>query len=444
MCKVSVLVPVYNVKKYLRQCLDSLAAQTLDGIEFVCIDDGSTDGCSAILDEYAEQDGRFRVIHKANSGYGASMNLGLQAARGTYIGILESDDFTSPDMYTSLYEAAEREQVEIVRSNFYLFDDTHGERFHELLAGCPYDTVVSAQRDPHILQMEIYLWTSLYRKDFLQKYDIRFQETPGASYQDVSFCMKALSCCQRIFLLRDAFVRYRVDNPESSIHKDGARKIKFFHKEFQAYWTFLRDQEDVARQAGLAVAPYLWKHYTGLFPQTLDDAERIDRILQLKEDFQTVERGGWLAERFWATEDWKKLDGLLHRTEAFLWDDAAEAQTRRLFREGILSFARQGTGVYLYGAGQVAANLLRFMKKYEVRVLGLLVSDTGKNPDILGGTPVYSLADSPADFAHDLIIVAVTPRRPEVQQEIFAALVQAGYRNVIVLTKELQQALAGA
>ena len=71
MCKVSVLVPVYNVKKYLRQCLDSLAAQTLAEIEFICIDDGSTDGSEKILDEYAKRDARFRVIHKANSGYGA-------------------------------------------------------------------------------------------------------------------------------------------------------------------------------------------------------------------------------------------------------------------------------------------------------------------------------------------------------------------------------------
>ena len=106
MCRVSVLVPVYNVKKYLRQCLDSLAAQTLDGIEFICIDDGSTDGCSEILDAYAEKDERFRVIHKENSGYGASMNVGLRAARGEYIGIVESDDFADAEMFAALYDVA--------------------------------------------------------------------------------------------------------------------------------------------------------------------------------------------------------------------------------------------------------------------------------------------------------------------------------------------------
>ena len=102
---------------------------------------------------------------------------------------------------------------------------------------------------------------------------------------------------------------------------------------------------------------------------------------------------------------------------------------------------QQGTEAYLYGAGQVAANLLKVMKNCEVRVSGILVSDAGKNPEHLSGIPVYSLTGSPADPVHDLVIIAVTPRKPAVQQEIFAALVRAGYRNVIVLTKELQQVL---
>ena len=129
-CKVSVLVPVYNVKEYLRQCLDSLAAQTLDGIEFICIDDGSTDGCSEILDAYAEKDERFRVIHKENSGYGASMNVGLRAARGEYIGIVESDDFADAEMFAALYDVAKLQDAEVVRSNFWDTAETRST-FHE-------------------------------------------------------------------------------------------------------------------------------------------------------------------------------------------------------------------------------------------------------------------------------------------------------------------------
>lgn len=143
MCNVSVLVPVYNVKTYLRECLDSLAAQTLDSIEFICIDDGSTDGCSEILDAYAAKDVRFRVIHKENSGYGASMNVGLRAARGTYIGIVESDDFADAEMFAALSREADANHADVVKSNFFSFTKREGDRFCELLKGCSYRKICS-------------------------------------------------------------------------------------------------------------------------------------------------------------------------------------------------------------------------------------------------------------------------------------------------------------
>ena len=91
MPKLSVLVPIYNVEKYLSVCLDSLINQTLTDIEIICIDDGSTDSSSKILKEYQQKDKRIRVITQENSGYGSAMNCGLILAEGEYIGILESD-----------------------------------------------------------------------------------------------------------------------------------------------------------------------------------------------------------------------------------------------------------------------------------------------------------------------------------------------------------------
>ena len=103
---LSLLVPIYNVERYLRQCLDSAAAQTLENIEIICINDGSTDSSPAIIREYMERDARFVMIDKANSGYGDSMNRGLDQARGEYVGILESDDFMAPDALEKLVHVA--------------------------------------------------------------------------------------------------------------------------------------------------------------------------------------------------------------------------------------------------------------------------------------------------------------------------------------------------
>ena len=88
MPKISIIVPVYNVERYLRDCLNSLINQTLSDIEIICVNDGSTDSSPRILEEYASKDSRIKVINKENSGYGASMNMGLAAAEGEYIGIV--------------------------------------------------------------------------------------------------------------------------------------------------------------------------------------------------------------------------------------------------------------------------------------------------------------------------------------------------------------------
>ena len=145
MCKVSVITPVYNVKKYLRECLDSLKAQTMDDIEFVCVDDGATDGCGEILDAYAACDERFRIIHKENSGYGASMNAGLRAARGEYIGIVESDDFADKDMFRALYAAADKYKVDVVKSNYW--EEAQGRhRFIEALKGHEYGKAICPRK----------------------------------------------------------------------------------------------------------------------------------------------------------------------------------------------------------------------------------------------------------------------------------------------------------
>ena len=121
--KVSVIIPVYNVEKYLAKCIESVINQTLTEIEIICVDDGSTDLCPKILDEYASKDKRIKVIHKENEGYGKTMNIGLDLAQGEYIGLVESDDYILPNMYEILYKKAKENDLDLIKSNFYFFWD---------------------------------------------------------------------------------------------------------------------------------------------------------------------------------------------------------------------------------------------------------------------------------------------------------------------------------
>ena len=119
MPKVSIIVPVYNMERYLGKCLDALTKQTLSDIEIVAVNDGSTDSSPNILRTYAEKDPRIRIIDKPNSGYGASMNRGIDEARGEYVGIVEPDDYPDLVMFDKLYKAAKKHNCDLIKCNYY-------------------------------------------------------------------------------------------------------------------------------------------------------------------------------------------------------------------------------------------------------------------------------------------------------------------------------------
>ena len=121
MIKVSIIMPSLNVASYSRETMDSVISQTLKESEIICVDAGSTDGTLEILKEYASSDDRIRVILSEKKSYGYQMNLGISAATGEYIGIVETDDYVEPDMYEKLFDAAEKNYADIVKGAFDLF-----------------------------------------------------------------------------------------------------------------------------------------------------------------------------------------------------------------------------------------------------------------------------------------------------------------------------------
>lgn len=115
---ISVIVPVYKVENYLRQCLDSLAAQTLDDIEIIIVDDGSPDGCPEICDEYAAKDARMKVVHKQNGGLLSARKAGVAASSGDYIGFVDGDDWVEPETFMNMHNAIIKYSPDMVLSDF--------------------------------------------------------------------------------------------------------------------------------------------------------------------------------------------------------------------------------------------------------------------------------------------------------------------------------------
>lgn len=213
---VSILVPCYNVERYLRECMDSIVAQTLKDIEIICLNDGSTDGTLSILNEYAAADSRIRIIDKPNSGYGATMNIGLANAKGKYVGIVESDDWIEKDMFEQLYTAAEKHNLDFVRCLYTIHDEVENKvevyHFPEMY-DC--DVPFCPKEQKKIFYMAPAIWAALYNREFLNKNHIRFLETPGASYQDTSFAFKVYAAAKRIMVLSKSLHHYRINNNSS-------------------------------------------------------------------------------------------------------------------------------------------------------------------------------------------------------------------------------------
>lgn len=230
--KVSVIVPVYNVEKYLEKCLESILSQTLQEIEIICIDDGSNDRSGGILDAYADKDARIRVFHRKNAGYGVSMNIGLDVAKGEYIGIVESDDYILPEMYERLYYAANQNSLDMVKSEafYWLEKDNLLSRIHSEALNWCLGKVLNEWDKNLFFEFYMNIWTGIYRRDFLLENNIRFHETPGASYQDNGFWLLTCVYAKKAMWLNEAFYYYRQDNPTASIKDTG--KIMAMAKEY--------------------------------------------------------------------------------------------------------------------------------------------------------------------------------------------------------------------
>ena len=215
---ITIIVPVYNVEAYLEECLNSLLSQTFENIEIVCVNDGSTDKSSDILEEYSRRDGRIRVITKQNTGYGDSLNRGLDAAAGEYVGIVESDDFVKPEMFETLFNIAKKEDCDLVKCDFFnYFSKEHRSEKADKYEQAYINRVIKPLEEKKIFLLQPAVWSALYRKSFLDKNNIRFLPTKGASYQDVSFAFKCYAKADRVFFFDEALLYYRQDNASSSV-----------------------------------------------------------------------------------------------------------------------------------------------------------------------------------------------------------------------------------
>ncbi len=230
--KVSVVVPIYGVERYLHQCVDSILAQTLTDIEIILVDDGSPDACPGIVDEYAARDSRIVAVHQPNGGYGKAVNHGISLAKAPYIGIIESDDWIEPTMYEKLYQRAEETGADFVKCMFWKYDSTAQQEQQDTLWNFNNLNWYSAPDGAFkptdwniIFALHASLWSNLYRADFLRT--IPLIESASAAYQDFPFIMEVLAKARTMSLVKEPLLHYRMEpNQGSSTMRKDARLLQ--------------------------------------------------------------------------------------------------------------------------------------------------------------------------------------------------------------------------
>lgn len=305
--RVSVLVPIYNVQRYLRQCLDSVVNQTLREIEIICLNDGSTDDSLAIIKEYAKKDDRIVVVDKKNSGYGDSMNQGLKKARGEYIGIVESDDWIDANAFKELYELAKLDDVDVVRANYYQTRAGVDKKFF-YIDPVSIGKVINPRQQTWIFLQAPAIWSAIYRRDFLEQNGIDFLPTPGASYQDTGFNFKVWTCAKKARFTTEAFLHYRTDNETSSVKSAG--KIMNVCVEYESIERFLKEK-GLFNQLGAIMetakfGAYYW-NMLRVSPRLLDDF-----LKKSKEEYAEARKQNLLFEEYFGDKQkWKLVNVII-------------------------------------------------------------------------------------------------------------------------------------
>lgn len=232
MCKISIIVPVYNTEKYLEKCLNSLISQTLEDIEILCINDGSTDNSIKILEQYANRDSRIKIINKKNAGVSAARNTGISQAKGEYLGFVDSDDYVDLNFYEKLYNTAKEYNASIAVAGIIRFNEFH-KKYHLKLN----ETILSNDLKTKLKLCDVpdksYVWNKIYKTDEFKKNNLNFSE--GVYYEDVIFTPKALYYLKDMVTVPDTYYYYyRRSNSIVTIRSEKTNQDSLRAKEYAA------------------------------------------------------------------------------------------------------------------------------------------------------------------------------------------------------------------
>lgn len=324
MAKVSIIIPTYNVEDYLEECMDSVVNQTLHDLEIICINDGSTDSSLEILKRYAKDDDRIIIVDKENGGYGIGMNIGLDKATGEYIGIVEPDDYVPLNMYGDLYKKAKENDLDFIKADFYRFKrknngDMELAYNHLSQNEEDYNVVFDPSHTPEAIRYIMNTWSGIYKREFLEKYHIRHNETPGASFQDNGFWFQTFVYGQRAMIVNKPYYMNRRDNPNSSVHNK--EKVYCMNVEYDHIRNILSKDEELWERFKYM---YWYKKYHSYWMTVMriGDEYKREYVERFSAEFKRALDKHELDQSVFTANTWSNIMFLIKDPEGFYYAKA--------------------------------------------------------------------------------------------------------------------------
>lgn len=420
MPKVTIIIPVLNVQPYICECLDSVVNQTLTDIEIFCVDAGSTDGTLEIEREYAKKDSRITILDDVKHSTGYAKNLGCRLASSKYVAIVESDDYIAADMMEKLYNAAEQYELDMVKGNYRSFLGEGESRLFVdkaiSLNGEDYGKVLDPQSDNRYFGWDMYTWTGLYRKEFLERYHILHNESKGASFQDVGFWFQTFCYAKRVYLLRDYFYYYRRDNPNASVKNPNRTFIMCDE------YRFVRDviSRDTPTWRRVRPAYYheLFRSYFVTYERLAeqlkpDFAERF--FLEMKEGYEQ----GQIQRELFDSYELEYLDVLLESKQKFMDRLAVQKQSAGQKRQDLYQRMKGFNSCIIFSAGSHGSNLQIMLKQYFGKNVEAFCDNSAeKTGKCMNGVRIINLREAIRKYKDAVYLIANKKHGEEIHRQL--------------------------
>lgn len=421
--KVTVVMPVYNSVRFIRECVESVMNQSLREMEILIVDAGSADGTLDILEELRQADERITILSSGKKSCGAQNNLGVSRARGKYIGFVESDDIVDSYMFEKLYLAAELHKVDYIKGEYSYFHTLPGERrVYENIKSMPpelYNRVFNPSEHPEIVHSDYFMWRGIYRKEFLDHNQILQNETPGAAFQDIGFLFQTIGQAKRVYYTDAVFYKYRKDNDGSSIYNSNSHR--FLDEEFTFVADFLKQK------------PGVYECFKEEYYRRLADMLRVRNINLIYAGkwekgvgiYLDAIRDKFIAGREEGTLVREAFDEQLWMETCLLMDDRAayeayicyKLRNQRKAWESLIEYYRSRRQIILFGFGYMGRFLYSLLVKHNVKnIVAFCDNDINKWYTFYQGTEIKPVGEAAEEYpAADYIITGKRNRDMERQ-----------------------------